>query len=105
MCIRYFSYAGLSPRVRGKQFDSVYTQATLGSIPACAGEAHQSGAYRQCLWVYPRVCGGSVMRRSSITRNPGLSPRVRGKQAGDGVKGGVKGSIPACAGEAWVCAV
>ena len=50
---------GLSPRVRGNLGYTGLGQATIGSIPACAGEpgtGHHQGYYPG---VYPRVCGGT----------------------------------------------
>ena len=51
---------GLSPRVRGKRYSNSRSALPRRSIPACAGEAGGAGASGMALWVYPRVCGGSV---------------------------------------------
>ena len=71
----------------------------IGSIPACAGEprppVRQNGAPK----VYPRVCGGTWGKSTTICGIFGLSPRVRGNLH---VKPTAKlelRSIPACAGE------
>ena len=98
--VRPLADEGLSPRVRGKLRRQPRPGAAGGSIPACAGEAHQSGAYRQCLWVYPRVCGGSDAGGEPPARVKGLSPRVRGKRAHIHIYHRRRRSIPACAGEA-----
>ena len=94
------SCGGLSPRVRGKLEQVRGEPVRERSIPACAGEApaHQSECWGE--WVYPRVCGGSIVQQSVTLGDEGLSPRVRGKlyetlDALDGLR-----SIPACAGEA-----
>ena len=75
------SRRGLSPRVRGNQVRRGVQDGQVGSIPACAGEPHCHRAERRYLWVYPRVCGGTVA--SLPRRHPptGLSPRVRGNQS------------------------
>ena len=49
--------------------------------------------------VYPRVCGGTSWPGRSTPTGQGLSPRVRGNQWRLNAKLGMKGSIPACAGE------
>ena len=50
--------------------------------------------------VYPRVCGGSMMRWPPQLGQYGLSPRVRGKPHRQRPSLYRAGSIPACAGEA-----
>ena len=55
------------------------------------------GKWRE--WVYPRVCGGTPALDFCTRRYMGLSPRVRGNQAHEGLGAGQSGSIPACAGE------
>ena len=95
--------SGLSPRVRGKRLVQALPFPLTWSIPACAGEAPKTAGTSSSASVYPRVCGGSQAagrRRQSLQ---GLSPRVRGKQAGQIQTGGKFGSIPACAGEANGC--
>ncbi len=49
--------------------------------------------------VYPRVCGGTEMKRNDISGEDGLSPRVRGNLTRVVVLKLRPGSIPACAGE------
>ena len=74
-------FVGLSPRVRGNPGDAPGRPAAGGSIPACAGEPQDEYGWRVWHWVYPRVCGGTVLRcRPGVGRN-GLSPRVRGNLA------------------------
>ncbi len=70
---------GLSPRVRGNLNSELMSVSYVGSIPACAGEPEIQPRRRSGLWVYPRVCGGTI--RTKIPGSPG------------------RGSIPACAGE------
>ena len=71
---------GLSPRVRGKPSASAAGPEGRGSIPACAGEAGSGGTVSTQHTVYPRVCGGSVLKFNNGTLRRGLSPRVRGKR-------------------------
>ena len=52
-------FDGLSPRVRGSQFQHYIVQVRQGSIPACAGEPGTPGANGKNAGVYPRVCGGT----------------------------------------------
>ena len=51
------------------------------------------------LWVYPRVCGGTLDAHYRIQGFCGLSPRVRGNHVGTIADGFGSRSIPACAGE------
>ena len=92
---------GLSPRVRGKLDFQHDAYPALGSIPACAGEAHLRFFNGLKTAVYPRVCGGSDASRLACLLRAGLSPRVRGKPGRKRPVSLVVGSIPACAGEAW----
>ncbi len=69
---------GLSPRVRGNLQAVGHVRALGGSIPACAGEPRRGSGLRAVAGVYPRVCGGTCLHRSSPPRISGLSPRVRG---------------------------
>jgi len=90
---------GLSPRVRGSPLSQSPLEANSGSIPACAGEP-DSGYRNPCVpEVYPRVCGGAKIPAAGIPERRGLSPRVRGSQAGAIFAPASFGSIPACAGE------
>ena len=90
---------GLSPRVRGNQADIFSICATIGSIPACAGEPSAIRISSTLMTVYPRVCGGTSYSATTRSRPEGLSPRVRGNPPAEILLGRVQGSIPACAGE------
>ena len=72
------SALGLSPRVRGNHEPPGARSLGLRSIPACAGEPveHLCKVFPE--WVYPRVCGGTLVRHLEPTTLWGLSPRVRG---------------------------
>ena len=90
---------GLSPRVRGNHTDAVNSLIRRRSIPACAGEPLPAPAAGPSDTVYPRVCGGTALRRLVVDYLLGLSPRVRGNRDGGCTRVGWRRSIPACAGE------
>ena len=90
---------GLSPRVRGNRIRHGVGRGRPGSIPACAGEPNPAWRGPWPSWVYPRVCGGTLIGVGECTGQEGLSPRVRGNRIRHGVGRGRPGSIPACAGE------
>ena len=90
---------GLSPRVRGNLHHRQPSQRQRRSIPACAGEPTSWGPKATTGRVYPRVCGGTTLGSTVISTRPGLSPRVRGNPGQVHFRGGIHGSIPACAGE------
>ena len=90
---------GLSPRVRGNRLLEAALDLKPGSIPACAGEPQGYRAGSGEAWVYPRVCGGTLIRQSFGVCTAGLSPRVRGNPACRPGLSPDQGSIPACAGE------
>ena len=71
----------------------------LGSIPARAGEPPGDAGARGQPGVYPRACGGTLVRTTSRSGAHGLSPRVRGNQLCPAVPLSLNGSIPARAGE------
>ena len=85
--------------MRGNQKDRAPLYLRAGSIPACAGEPEVQLPWLCALWVYPRVCGGTSMSKSTLSEAQGLSPRVRGNQLGKQRIVLSNGSIPACAGE------
>ena len=93
------SSTGLSPRMRGNPSGARNSYCPAGSIPAYAGEPlHQAGRTTSNR-VYPRVCGGTPDSPIPEPRLRGLSPRMRGNPVATGAIVGVKGSIPAYAGE------
>ena len=69
---------GLSPRVRGNLEPPLATGGGYRSIPACAGEPFGYCTEAGAQWVYPRVCGGTLMYPAAGDIDKGLSPRVRG---------------------------
>ena len=91
--------SGLSPRVRGNRATGLRPGQGHRSIPACAGEPILTAALMTTPTVYPRVCGGTILSRTTTTGWLGLSPRVRGNLR-EGVRSTANvRSIPACAGE------
>ena len=91
--------AGLSPRVRGNHPAGRRQHHRGRSIPACAGEPHNTPSGQTIRTVYPRVCGGTCRTSSRPASSGGLSPRVRGNPSGIDIDNECNGSIPACAGE------
>ena len=90
---------GLSPRVRGNPGRPSCPCARSRSIPACTGEPGLGVSSSFLLEVYPRVYGGTGMKRRKRQCLMGLSPRVRGNLT-DASEPTVKSrSIPACTGE------
>ena len=96
---RSTAYRGLSPRVRGNLPTLARDEIERGSIPACAGEPSQWRFRPTAGGVYPRVCGGTTRVANVSYEGQGLSPRVRGNHGTKCGYCGMKGSIPACAGE------
>ena len=93
------SLHGLSPRVRGNLENGDGQDEIRRSIPACAGEPRPPGRGRRTQWVYPRVCGGTLLAVIAEGGRRGLSPRVRGNPKIRAWYEDYQGSIPACAGE------
>ena len=84
--------------MRGHQ-RSIYRLSSLpGSIPACAGPPSDCLSKSLSAWVYPRVCGATILVFEEQADQKGLSPRVRGHHIQGGYICGRQGSIPACAG-------
>ena len=90
---------GLSPRVRGNPGVPCTTDTCMRPIPACAGEPASGKMSNSSSRAYPRVCGGTHVRRHLTRRARGLSPRVRGNRNCHIVTSSIVGPIPACAGE------
>ena len=55
--------------------------------------------FPRAVWVYPRVCGGTVKGETRNSARNGLSPRVRGNRLPLTLLEDLRRSIPACAGE------
>ena len=90
---------GLSPRVRGNLCGPGPIGGRTGSIPASAGEPTVTDRTQAPIRVYPRECGGTTLKRSSLVARTGLSPRVRGNLPSLTGRKHLSGSIPAeCGG-------
>ena len=97
--IHMYCYVGLSPRVRGNQYLQIVRDTNQRSIPARAGEPSLRQPPVPARTVYPRACGGTLIKPSQPQTVPGLSPRVRGnRNIGYAARLGSR-SIPARAGE------
>ena len=94
-----------SPRVRGNLRPAAWRAGGAGSIPTCAGEPRYVRKAHHGNPVYPRVCGGTLAEEVDLYPTTGLSPRVRGNRACRRRRTWCAGSIPACAGEPYVCIV
>ena len=95
------SAEGLSPRVRGNPLQTVERAHGRRSIPACAGEPYCASVSVASQRVYPRVCGGTDIKRVFRDLEKGLSPRVRGNRLLRCCECANHRSIPACAGEPY----
>ena len=85
--------------MRGNRLADYPQPVRRGSIPAYAGEPLAVSGPSPAPGVYPRVCGGTVVSETAAGGVKGLSPRMRGNQADDGLLILEAGSIPAYAGE------
>ena len=90
---------GLSPRGRGNLKRFKEGPGRFRSIPAWTGEPRGSETGVDTPPVYPRVDGGTGLKRDAKSRAKGLSPRGRGNLIHLPVKRFVNGSIPAWTGE------
>ena len=90
---------GLSPRMRGNLPVMESPGSTGWSIPAYAGEPVWQAGQARPVRVYPRVCGGTVIRLGRRLHRYGLSPRMRGNRPRHIRAGASERSIPAYAGE------
>ena len=73
---------GLSPRMRGNPNKPKVEKSKTGPIPANAGEPVGLPASMLRSGAYPRECGGTVAVLALPMIGSGLSPRMRGNQAG-----------------------
>ena len=89
---------GLSPRVRGHLHVAHEVGLEAGTIPAGAGTPHDSLGLFKATGDYPRGCGDTQLLYFEACHGWGLSPRVRGHQAGRAAPDAGRGTIPAGAG-------
>ena len=90
---------GSSPRVRGSRGGVEGPRGLPRFMPARAGEPAGAARLGALPPVHPRACGGAEARRKVLPFASGSSPRVRGSHAGHGAGDGLRGFIPARAGE------
>ena len=90
---------GLSPPMRGNRRPPRGGLEPRGSIPAHAGKPSSRAARRRHAWVYPRPCGETFATPGPATRNPGLSPPMRGNLTASSLAESSPRSIPAHAGK------
>ena len=90
---------GSSPRVRGKLPHVLRGMCVGRLIPACAGKTGLRSALRKPGRAHPRVCGENATSGRFFQRQPGSSPRVRGKHCLVVVVVEAERLIPACAGK------
>ena len=95
----FFGSWGSSPRVRGKPGDSAGDLKAKWLIPARAGKTHTPWLRTGGGAAHPRACGENSADPAAAARDPGSSPRVRGKRPVSGRAHGERGLIPACAGK------
>ena len=90
---------GLSPRVRGSQYQTDAITAYKRPIPAGAGEPVIPQYRSEAHEAYPRGCGGAYEQKRVSHVGGGLSPRVRGSPARVARRPVELRPIPAGAGE------
>ena len=91
---------GSSPHARGTLLQHVGRQPIERFIPACAGNAHQTGGFPAAEPVHPRMRGERSRGDSTGTLIGGSSPHARGTPAGRTCRTSQRRFIPACAGNA-----
>ena len=88
------------PRVCGEaRCPSTDPETARGPSPRVRGSRGVSCSCVSLSWVHPRVCGEAVSAGGASSSSSGPSPRVRGSRPRSGQGGGIRGSIPACAGK------
>ncbi len=90
--------SGLSPRMRGYQWQEVARASGKRSIPADAGLPQDADRHDGTAGVYPRGCGATIGSLGSKSLTGGLSPRMRGYRRDRAGVSVPRGSIPADAG-------
>jgi len=95
------SLEGRSPLTRGRQSGLSPSRCTIRSIPAHAGETPGSPGLGCTRGVDPRSRGGDPVWTRLRHCGRGRSPLTRGRRCTAPAQSGVRGSIPAHAGETF----
>ena len=93
------SYAGSSPRGRGKPALSMSFRIPIGLIPAWAGKTGTMPGSTRMVRAHPRVGGENARMQRSASKARGSSPRGRGKPRQPRRPSRVDRLIPAWAGK------
>ena len=89
---------GSSPRMRGTHGQHFNQFHVLGIIPAYAGNTRSALAWHTSMRDHPRVCGEHLFEDRKRILERGSSPRMRGTLKRVHACGGLRGIIPAYAG-------
>ena len=92
---------GSSPRMRGKQVNSLAMSVDLGLIPAHAGKTPCEVVPVVISGAHPRACGENCISPAGLPASHGSSPRMRGKLAPRMADCWEFGLIPAHAGKTY----
>ena len=92
------TYAGPSPRARGRPPGGAGWPALRRTIPACAGPTHRSVSPPPGWTDHPRVRGADPPIQIPGRLQQGPSPRARGRRPRWLDRASLAGTIPACAG-------
>ena len=90
---------GLSPRLRGNPCLPGAQRHQIGTIPAPAGKPTWPRPRTPSAGDYPRACGETMNTILHLSRQAGLSPRLRGNPAPGRRRAIRRGTIPAPAGK------
>ena len=89
---------GSSPRMRGTLIALNILLHLEGIIPAYAGNTHTNNRWTCVAWDHPRVCGEHLFGGFAPNLLAGSSPRMRGTRRAVLLRAGMRGIIPAYAG-------
>ena len=96
------SRRGSSPHARGTHGVSIISRATLGIIPACAGNTTALVVVSGGVGDHPRMRGEHIVKHDRPCPKRGSSPHARGTPRHPRWHPTTPGIIPACAGNTWV---
>ena len=96
--IRFLSYRGSSPRMRGTLYEVAADFLGSGIIPAYAGNTKDYREHTPHVRDHPRVCGEHMASQLKFALCSGSSPRMRGTHCQHFNQLHILGIIPAYAG-------